>query len=228
LAYGPFSIAIWLLFTSSSKEKVAVMPQFIYGETEINHMKSRDKILGAAIDRIGFIERDVLPDIFSALVNSIVGQQISMKAWATIWARMQDRLGGVTPHSIYAASIEDVQTCGVSTRKASYIKGIADKVVSGELDVVALDSMSDDDVCRTLTALKGIGIWTAEMVMIFSMQRPNVFSWDDLAIHRALRLLYRHRVVTKKLFEKYRRRYSPYGTVASLYLWEIAGGALDV
>jgi len=204
------------------------MPQFIYGETEINHMKSRDKILGAAIDRIGFIERDVLPDIFSALVNSIVGQQISMKAWATIWARMQDRLGGVTPHSIYAASIEDVQTCGVSTRKASYIKGIADKVVSGELDVVALDSMSDDDVCRTLTALKGIGIWTAEMVMIFSMQRPNVFSWDDLAIHRALRLLYRHRVVTKKLFEKYRRRYSPYGTVASLYLWEIAGGALDV
>jgi DNA-3-methyladenine glycosylase II len=199
------------------------MPQFIYSETEINHLKSRDKILGAAIDRIGFIERDVIPDVFSALVNSIVGQQISMKAWATIWTRMQDRLGGITPQTIGCASIETVQACGVSMRKASYIKGIADKVLSGELDVVALGSMSDDEVCRTLTALKGIGIWTAEMVMIFSMQRPDIFSWDDLAIHRALCRLYRHRVVTKKLFEKYRRRYSPYGTVASLYLWEIAG-----
>jgi DNA-3-methyladenine glycosylase II len=203
------------------------MPHFIFGETEISHLKSRDKILGEAMDRIGPLQREVIPDVFEALVNAIVGQQISMKAWATIWERMRDRLSGVTPESVALASIEKVQACGVSMRKASYIKGIADRVLSGELDIPGLYSLSDQEVCRTLTALKGIGIWTAEMVMIFSMQRPDVFSWDDLAIHRALRLLYRHRVVTKKLFEKYRRRYSPYGTVASLYLWEIAGGALE-
>ncbi len=201
------------------------MTIFIYGDTEVNYLKSRDKTLGEAIDRIGLLSRETMPDVFAALVNAIVGQQISMKAWATIWGRMEQKFGGVTPRSIFSASVEEVKACGVSMRKATYIKGVADQVMSGELDVHGLGSLSDGEVLEKLTALKGIGVWTAEMVMIFSMQRPDVFSWNDLAIHRALRQLYRHRTVTKKLFEKYRRRYSPYGTVASLYLWEIAGGA---
>ena len=203
------------------------MPCFTYGEKEISHLKSRDKILGAAMDQIGPLQRPVIPDLFEALVNAIVGQQISMKAWATIWERMRERLGGIRPDTVFTVSVEEIQACGISMRKASYIKGIADQVMSGALDIQALHSLPDAEVCRVLTALKGIGTWTAEMVMIFSMQRPDVFSRDDLAIDRALRLLYRHRKVTDKLFEKYRKRYSPYGTVASLYLWEIAGGALD-
>jgi DNA-3-methyladenine glycosylase II len=203
------------------------MPHFIYSEKDADHLKAKDKVLGAAMDRIGPIRREVIPDLFKALVNSVVGQQISMKAWATIWGRMENTFDGVTPSSIDTATVEKVQSCGVSMRKASYIKGIARAVISGELDLDGLSSLPDGEVLKKLTALKGIGIWTAEMVMIFSMQRPDVFSWDDLAIHRALRTLYRHRAVTKKLFEKYRRRYSPYGTLASLYLWEIAGGALD-
>lgn len=203
------------------------MPCFIYGEKEISYLKSRDKVLGAAMDRIGFLRREVIADLFEALVNAIVGQQISMKAWATIWRRLQDRPGGVTPASLGQASTEEIQACGMSMRKASYIKGLAEKVLSGELVMDQLHTLSDAEVCQTLTGLKGIGTWTAEMVMIFSMQRSDVFSRDDLAIDRALRLLYRHRKVTDTLFAKYRKRYSPYGTVASLYLWEIAGGALD-
>ena len=203
------------------------MPCFTYGEKEISHLKSRDKILGAAMDQIGPLQRPVIADLFEALVNAIVGQQISMIDWGTIWERMRERLGGIRPDTVFTVSVEEIQACGISMRKASYIKGIADQVMSGALDIQALHSLPDAEVCRVLTALKGIGTWTAEMVMIFSMQRPDVFSRDDLAIDRALRLLYRHRKVTDKLFEKYRKRYSPYGTVASLYLWEIAGGALD-
>ena len=200
---------------------------FTFGELEINYLKKRDKVLGAAIDVLGPIEREVNPDLFSALVNAIVGQQISAKAQATIWARMQAGLGEITPQAVLSRTQEDLQSYGISFRKAAYIKGAAERVVDGRLDLAALQNKPDAEICRELTALDGIGVWTAEMLMLFSMQRPDVLSFGDLAILRGMRLLYRHREITKPLFEKYRRRYSPYGSVASLYLWAIAGGALD-
>jgi DNA-3-methyladenine glycosylase II len=199
------------------------MVLFEYGEKETEYLKSRDKKLAEAIDRIGILHRETIPDLFQALVNSIVGQQISMKAWATVWKRMTERFDGVAPGALADAPVETIQKCGMTLRKAESIKELARKVTNGEFDIRTLEALPDDEVCRRLSTLKGIGRWTAEMVMIFSMQRPDVFSWDDLAIHRGLRVLHRHRTVTKTLFEKYRRRYSPHCTVASLYLWEIAG-----
>ena len=86
--------------------------------------------------------------------------------------------------------------------------------------------MPDEEVIRVLSSLKGIGVWTAEMILLFCLQRPDIFSYDDLAIQRGLRMVYHHRQVSRELFEKYRRRYSPYGSVASLYLWAVAGGAV--
>jgi len=200
---------------------------FTYGKTETSHLKKRDKALGAAIDAIGPIERAVNPDLFSALVNSIVGQQISTKAQATIWARMQTDLGEVTPRTVLNCTLNELQSYGISFRKAAYIMGAAEKAANGRLDLNALQHKTDAEICKELCALDGVGVWTAEMIMLFSMQRPDILSFGDLAILRGMRLLYRHREITKLLFEKYRRRYSPYGSVASLYLWAIAGGALD-
>lgn len=200
------------------------MPIFAYGEKEINYLKKRDKRLGEAIDRIGMIERAVIPDLFEALCNSIVGQQISMKAADTVWARMKARFGRLTPARILAAPAEEIQSVGISMRKVGYIKGIAAAVQSGELDIGALYTLSDNEVCKRLSALGGVGIWTAEMMLLFSMQRPDVVSWGDLAIRRGMMLLYHHRSLTREQFERYRKRYSPYGSVASLYLWEISKG----
>jgi len=87
--------------------------------------------------------------------------------------------------------------------------------------------MPDKEVCAKLSALDGVGVWTAEMLMIFSMQRPNVLSYGDLAIHRGLRMVYRHRKIDKAKFNRYWKRYTPYASVASLYLWAVAGGAID-
>lgn len=199
---------------------------FRYSSDAIQQLKERDPLLGRAIDRIGPVSRQVIPDLFAALANSIVGQQISSKAHATIWQRLVDKLGEVTPETVLACSDEEIQSAGLSYRKVSYIKGIAEKILSGELDIDALHAMSDDEVCRELSKLSGIGKWTAEMLMIFSMERQDILSFDDLAIQRGLRMLYRHRKVTDLLFQKYKRRYSPYASVASLYLWEISAGAL--
>ena len=198
---------------------------FQYGEKEIEYLKSVDKTLGAAIEQIGIIKYPIVTDLFASLIRSIVAQQISMKAAETVSRRMLERFKQITPEAINAASVEDIQQLGMSMRKAGYIKDAAAKVLSGELDIDALHLMTDDEVCRKLSSLPGIGVWTAEMLMTFTMQRPDILSWDDLAIQRGLRMLYRHRKITKELFAKYKRRYSPYATVAALYLWAISNDA---
>ncbi|MDR2181983.1 MAG: DNA-3-methyladenine glycosylase [Treponema sp.] len=205
------------------------MPEryFVYGEKETGWLKSRDPVLGAAIDAIGPVKRAVIPDLFMALVNSIIGQQISTKAHITIWKRVLRQFSPLTPETIDAAPEEAIQACGTSLRKARYIKEIAASLRNGSLDLKRLRKLPDDEVCERLVQIKGIGVWTAEMLMIFSLQRPDVMSRNDLAIIRGLRMLYHHRAITPKLFAKYKKRYSPYSTTASLYLWAIAGGALS-
>lgn len=197
------------------------MTIFQYGQHEIDYLKRKDKRLAQAIDRIGFIERPVIPNLFAALVNSIVSQQISSKAVATIWTRMQERLGEITPGNIALRTVEQVQQCGITMKKAVYIKKIAAAVRSGEFNIGELSELPDVEVMRRLCALSGIGVWTAEMLLTFSLQRPDVVSWGDLAIRRGMMMLYHHRKLDKVKFQRYKRRYSPYGTVASLYLWEI-------
>jgi DNA-3-methyladenine glycosylase II len=199
---------------------------FEYGDKETEYLKRKDKRLGGAIDAIGHIEREVDGDLFASVIRTIVGQQISSAAQKTIWMRLTNKLGVVNAEAICAASREEIQACGVSFRKADYIKDFAEKVHSGVFDVDALRSLPDADVTGKLSALKGIGVWTAEMLMIFCLQRPDIMSFGDLAIQRGLRMLHHHRKINRKLFDKYARRYSPCGTVASLYLWAIAGGAI--
>ena len=200
---------------------------FQYGKKEVEHLKRVDKKLAAIIDQVGMIERTVNPDLFSALVHSIIGQQISTKAHQTIWERMQKELGKITPVVIDSLPLENLQQFGITFKKAGYIKSIAQKIVTNEFDINSLHSMSDEEVCAKLSELNGIGVWTAEMLMIFSMQRPNVLSYGDLAILRGLRMVYHHRKIDKTKFSKYWKRYTPYASIASLYLWVVAGGTID-
>ena len=199
---------------------------FEYGEKEISYLKSKDAKLAEVIDTLGFVEREIDTDLFSAVVHHIIGQQISTKAQATIWQRMQDALGHVNAETILSAGVSNLQALGISFRKAEYITDFARKVHTGEFDIEAVSQMSDTDAISALSSLKGIGVWTAEMILLFCMQRPDIFSYDDLAIQRGLRMIYHHRRIDRKLFEKYRRRFSPYCSVASLYLWAVSGGAI--
>ena len=199
---------------------------FAYGETELSYLRQKDKRLGEVIDRIGHIDRAVDPDLFSSVVHHIIGQQISTKAQETIWRRCRDALGVVNAGTIRAAGVPGLQSLGMTFRKAEYITDFAEKVHTGAFDPDAVEHMSDEDAIRALSSLKGIGVWTAEMILLFCLQRPDIFSFDDLAIQRGLRMVYHHRKIDRKLFEKYRRRFHPYCSVASLYLWAVAGGAI--
>lgn len=199
---------------------------FEYGDKEISYLREKDKKLAEVIDRLGFIRRETDTDLFSSVIHHIIGQQVSTKAQATIWKRMVDSFETVDAEQILSAGILQLQSFGMTFRKAEYITDFAKKVYDGAFDLQAVSKMPDEEAIKALSSLKGIGVWTAEMILLFCLQRPDILSFDDLAIQRGLRMVYHHRKIDRKLFEKYRRRYHPYGSVASLYLWAVSGGAI--
>lgn len=199
---------------------------FEYGDKEISYLREKDKKLAEVINRLGFIRRETDTDLFSSVIHHIIGQQVSTKAQATIWKRMVDSFETVDAEQILSAGIPQLQSFGMTFRKAEYITDFAKKVYDGAFDLQAVSKMPDEEAIKALSSLKGIGVWTAEMILLFCLQRPDILSFDDLAIQRGLRMVYHHRKIDRKLFEKYRRRYHPYGSVASLYLWAVSGGAI--
>lgn len=200
---------------------------FQIGEKEINHLKSCCPKLGAAIERIGPYQRQIWPDVFEALCLSIIGQQISVKAARTVSQRFAKAVGEITPENIMRRRNTTLQKCGMTMKKAEYIKGIARTAHAKDIDFTQLHLLSDQEIIDSLTELKGVGVWTVEMLLIFSLQRPNVLSFGDLAIRRALMKLHGHKEITKPIFARYQKRYSPYATTASLYLWAIAGEGIS-
>ncbi len=198
------------------------MPHFSYSTAQIAYLSTRDPILGAAISRIGRIEREVFPDPFEALLRSVVAQQISARAAETVFGRLRALLPSCTPDALLALPIEQLRGCGLSGRKAEYLRGIAQAGADGVIDFPNLHTLSDEELTRQLIALPGIGVWTAEMQLIFCFQRPDVVSFGDLAIRNGMMRLYGLSTLSKAQFDAYRSAYSPYGTVASLYLWALA------
>jgi len=198
-----------------------MMAYFKYGEKELNYLKECDPLLGVVIGEVGFIERSVEPDVFRSLISSIISQQISTKAAVTVLGRLEDLLSDMTALNLGALDIEAIKGCGMSLRKAGYIKGICDAVLSGDLDLESLKKLSDEEVINELIKLNGIGVWSAEMLMIFAFERPNVLSYGDLIIKKGIMKLHGLGELSKKDFEKYRELYTPYGSIASLYLWHI-------
>lgn len=198
------------------------MPIYDYGEAEISYLKTKDQKLAEAIERIGRIERSVIHDPFVALISSIVAQQVSIKAAETVYGRLVELATKITPESIGNLKVEEIQKCGMTFRKAGYIKGIAEAALTGEVDFNALEQLSDDEVIKKLSSLSGIGIWTVEMLLIHSLCRPDIVSYGDLAIRRGMMNLYGLKTLSKAEFDSYRKCYTPHGTVASLYLWALS------
>lgn len=186
-------------------------------------LSRQDPVLGAVIARMGPIRREGYGDPFSALVRSVVGQLISRKAAETVWNRLSDAAGSVTPAVLSQLPVEQMRACGLSQRKAESIQAIAQAVENGLVDFAAMEDLPDDEIAKRLSTLPGVGVWTAEMLMLFSLGRSDVVSYDDLGIRRGMMRLYGLETLSKREFKAYRARYSPYGSTASLYLWALWG-----
>ena len=215
------------------------MPIFPIDPAAIAHLSKKDKKMAAFIAATEPIEREVHDDVFEALISSIVSQQVSGAAARTVWGRLEAACGGscdaaseagaaagciVTAERVSALSLEALRALGMSGRKAEYVSGVAEAVMSGALDLEGLWQEPDAVVVERLSALRGVGVWTAEMLLIFAFLRPDVLSYGDLAIRRGIMELYGLKTLSKEQFERYRKRYSPYGTTASFYLWRASHG----
>ena len=174
------------------------------------------------MEKIGMVERKTEPDIFGSLISSIISQQISTVAASTVISRLTALCGSITPHDIMKIDVSAIQKCGMTMRKAEYIKDVTEKIVTGKFSLDKLPLLSDKEIIKVLVSLKGIGEWTAEMMLIHTFQRPDVLSYKDLGIRRGIMRLYELSEYSKKDHEVYKKRYSPYSTVASIYLWKIS------
>lgn len=220
---GYFETEFAHVFKGGLKPGVSFFP---YGDKEVDYLKSRDKKLARVIDQIGHIYRKGDDDLFTAVVHHIIGQQISSKAQKSIWRNINNRLGVINEGTIIDLGREELQGFGITWRKADYILDFACKVKNKEFDLGKIPSMTDGEALEYLSSLKGVGIWTAEMILLFCLKRPDILSFGDLAIVRGIRMVYGHREVPKERFERYRKRFSPHCSVASLYFWAVAGGAI--
>lgn len=186
---------------------------------DIAAVKEKDARLALEACDIDTLIRQGNSNVFCAVIESIISQQLSGKIADIICSRFYEKFPNPTPDNLAAIPEEEIKSVGISLKKAQYIKGAAEAGASGGIDYEGLKNLSDADIIERLTALKGIGVWTAEMLLIFSLNRCDVFSVGDYAIKRVAKYLHGDNVDLSAL----KKLYSPFGTAASLLYWEIAG-----
>lgn len=195
-------------------------------------LAAADPAMAALIERIGPIDlgtrlrrrsEERPPDAYGALLRAIVGQQLSTKAARTIFGRVLDLFGGTTPspEQLLEASEKDLRACGLSGRKVEYIRDLAAHVLSGELELDRLGELSDEEATAEIVAVRGLGQWTAEMFLLFHLERPDVLSGGDLGIRKAVQVEYglEEMPAPQRVLE-IGEAWRPHRSLASLYLWE--------
>ncbi|MBI4875083.1 MAG: DNA-3-methyladenine glycosylase 2 family protein [Acidobacteria bacterium] len=187
----------------------------------ILHLKRADPLLKALVERIGPYAQQMAPADFPALARSIVYQQLNGKAASTIYGRLEAAVRGrVTPRTVLKLTEDRMRELGLSKQKTSYIRDLAQTTISREVDFRTLPAMPDEVVIASLTAVRGIGVWTAQMFLIFALGRPDVLPTADLGIRAAMKNLYGLAELPKPAeMERIAAPWRPYCSVACWYLW---------
>ena len=187
----------------------------------VDHLKKSDALLASIIGRVGACQIAYREPTFETLARAIVFQQLSTKAARTIYGRLEEAAGGkLTPESIQNLSVGEMRRAGLSRQKLGYIRDLAEHALSGKVDFARLPAMNDEEVIASLTDIKGVGVWTAHMFLLFSLRRPNVLPVSDLGVRTAIQRLYRKRKLpTPRQVEQIAKGWHPYCSYAAWYLW---------
>ena len=181
----------------------------------------QDSVIGPLIKKYGIMPQSTQRKYFFVLFDSIVSQQISGKASAAILKRVQKNLGVLTPKKIAAAEREELRELGLSNQKVTYVQDLALKFLDGTIQTKRFSKQSDEEIISELVKVKGIGRWTAQMFLIFSLGRIDVWPVDDYGVRTAIqRTLRKRKLPDRKTMEKIGKRWAPHRTIAALYLWK--------
>ncbi|SEK31022.1 DNA-3-methyladenine glycosylase family protein [Nitrosovibrio tenuis] len=191
-----------------------------YWEQATHELAASDEVMQKLILRFEGVLLHSRGDAFGTLARSILGQQISVKAAESIWQKLSNAIGDITPHAILDAEHGTLRDCGLSLRKMGYIQELSRHFVDGTLNAAAWNEMDDEALIDKLTRIKGIGRWTAEMFLIFHMLRPDVLPMDDLGLQRALSMHYNaNQPVSRLKMRAIAKPWQPWRSVATWYLW---------
>ncbi len=199
--------------------------------TAIRHLKSRDPVLGALIERIGTYRIEFREPSFDTLVRSIVFQQLSGKVARVIYGRLADAVDGdrVTPEGVLKLRPDRMRRLGLSRQKIAYIRDLARQTAKAKIVFESLPDLTDEEVIERLTKVKGIGVWTAHMFLIFALRRHNVLPTGDLGVRSAIKKVYGLADLPKPgEIEELARDWHPYCTVATWYLWRSLDGQAGI
>ena len=187
----------------------------------INHLKKADPVLRDIIQRVGAYRIEYGDPAFESLAEAIVYQQLNGKAAFTIFKRFTALAGEpLTPEGILKLTDAQMRAVGLSKQKTSYLRDLAERTQRGELNFADLSNLSDEAVIERLTQVKGIGVWTAHMFLMFSLRRPNVLPTGDFGVRMAIKKHYKKRKAPNpKQMEKIAKCWEPYRSVACWYLW---------
>jgi DNA-3-methyladenine glycosylase II len=191
-----------------------------YWPEATRHLAKQDKVLRRLIGKYPEADLKLRGDAFQALARAIVGQQISVKAAQSIWARFEACVGKVTASHVVAKEGAELRACGFSGQKVSYVKDLARRFHEGEVNPRRWKTMQDEAIIEELVAVKGIGRWTAEMFLMFHLVRPNVLPVGDLGLQRAMERNYNNgRELTRERMRRIGAPWAPYASVGSWYMW---------
>jgi 3-methyladenine DNA glycosylase/8-oxoguanine DNA glycosylase len=197
-------------------------------EIALRHLSHADKRMEKLIDKFGPPNFNLMNNYYESLIRSIVYQQLSGKAASIIYERFLDLFVFdiyPEPKDILAVSIETLRSSGLSYQKVNYIRDLSEKWQEGTMNLTDIDSMTDEEISSELIKVKGIGQWTADMFLMFTLGRPDVFPFGDLGIQKGVMILTNmNRLPTQKEMERKTKKWQPYRTVATWYLWKLVDG----
>lgn len=230
------SLLFWIWFNVWIKINLKHISSFVVIQTErplsnpdtlraaADHLSDADERMSRIVSKIGVLDLRLNDDLFFSLVESILSQQLTPKSADSIISRVVSLFPGskIEPPALIEMDDDKIRSCGVSRQKISCIKNIAEAVLEGYLDVDSLSRMSDEEVIERLIRIKGVGKWTAKMILIFTLGRADVLPFEDLGVLNAIQRAYvLENKPDRETFDRITEKWHPYCSVASLYLWRL-------
>ena len=190
-----------------------------YGMKEMQYISDKHPVMKTLVEHYGKLQMGKVKDIYTSLVLHIISQMLANSVSEILIKRFLNLVGEITPENVIRVGKEAIRECGISLKKAEYILELSHNIVEKVYDFSGLESMSDDETVKYLMQIKGVGKWTAEMIVEFTMGRLNIFSYDDVALQNGIKKAHGFKTLSKMRFERLRKLYVPYCSVASVYYY---------
>ena len=190
-----------------------------YDTKEMIYISNKHPVMKALVDHYGKLKMGKISDVYMSLILHIISQMLANSVSDALIKRFLALVGEINPENVLSVGADAIRECGISRKNAAYILELSNSILENRYDFSLLDAMSDDEAVKYLMQIKGVGKWTAEMIVEFTLGRLNIFSYEDVALQNGIKKAHGFKTLSKLRFDRLRKTYSPYCSVASVYYY---------